>query len=299
MRARSYPGGEIQTLRVQEANAAYTRSLIAYPSDDLTITGIMHTPTGTGPFPVIILLHGYWDRAAYWSGADTWQAADYLARHGYLTIAPDFRSWGDSESGMSLFHTGLVADVVNLISSLPSLSQADPSRLGLWGHSMGGGIATKVLTIDDRVDTAVLYAPNSANDADLIARWGPGCLWGQSELAGDKCNPAELIPADIPDALLASYLEAANDPGMLLQIAPLHHLENVTAPVQIHIGLADGAGLSETPPMWSLQLADALQAANKPVSLFTYPDQGHFFWGESWSLFMERSLSHFADYLRP
>jgi len=55
----------------------------------VTITGVMHVPHGVGPFPVVILNHGYIPPSRYWSGADTWRAADYLARHGYLTIAPD------------------------------------------------------------------------------------------------------------------------------------------------------------------------------------------------------------------
>ena len=173
------------------------------------------------------------------------------------------------------------------------------SRIGLWGHSMGGGIATKVLTVDDRVDTAVLHAPNSPNDADLIARWGTGCLPGQSEAAGDPCNPADILPPDTPPELVQAYQTAAADPAMLQQIAPIYHLDKVAVPVQIHIGLADGQTLSGTPPEWSLKLADALQVANKPVTLFTYPEQGHFLDGSAWPLMMERTAVFFDETLSP
>ena len=278
-----------------EQNEAFSRYYIDYPSDDLTITGIMHVPTGAGPFPVLILLHGYYERDQYFAGAGTWQAADFFARHGYLVIAPDLRSWGESDVGLSLFHTGLVADVLNLISSLPSVPEADPARVNLWGHSMGGGIATKVLTVDDRVQTAVLYAPNSADDADLIARWGAGCLPGQSELAGDHCNPAEIIPPDTPQDLIDSYLIAAADPDFLQQVAPLYHLNALTTPLQIHIGAADGQSLVETPTEWSKKLAEALQSANRDVTYFTYPGQGHFFTGDSWTLLLERALALFDE----
>jgi dipeptidyl aminopeptidase/acylaminoacyl peptidase len=151
---------------------AYTRYYIAYPSGDLTITGTLNVPRGDGPFPVLILLHGYANREFYYAGLGTWQEADYFARRGYLVLAPDLRSWGQSDSGLSLFHMGLTADVLHLISALPSLPEADPARLGVWGHSMGGGMVTKLLTIDPRIRAGVLYAPNSAEDADLIARWG-------------------------------------------------------------------------------------------------------------------------------
>ena len=299
MREREYPGGEIQIAAVQEENESYRRYFFVYPSDGLSITGVMNVPRGAGPFPVLILLHGYFEREQYWTGADTWQAADFFARSGYLTIAPDYRSWGGSDSGPSLFHTGLVADVLNLISSLPSLPQADTERVALMGHSMGGGIATKVLVIDDRVSAAVLHAPNSADDADLIGRWGPGCLPGQSEAAGDKCNPGEIVPVDLPPELVAAYLEAAGDAQFLQHVAPINALEDVDAPVQIHIGEADGETLLQTPPDWSQKLYEALQAAGKEVEFFSYPDQGHYFRSPAWGQLMNRALIFFDEQLMP
>jgi len=155
LRAQSFPGGQIEIHWTYTTTAAFTRYFIAYPSTDplidsghaLTITGVMNIPHGQGPFPVVILNHGYIPPERYWSGADTFFASEYLAQHGYLTIAPDFRGWGGSDSGSNFFRTGLVIDALNLLSSLPSLPQADPQRVGMWGHSMGGGVTTKAITI--------------------------------------------------------------------------------------------------------------------------------------------------------
>jgi len=166
----------------------------------------------------------------------------------------------------------------------------------MWGHSMGGGITTKVLTVSDAVKAAVLHAPNSANDADLIARWGPGCLPDQAEPA--ECNPGEVIPADLPDEIVAAYLAAASSPEMLQQIAPIYHLENVSVPVQIHIGLADGAEVEQTPPDWAPALHAALLAAGKESTLFTYPEQGHFFDGPDWTEMMRRTADFFDEYVK-
>ncbi len=299
LRDREYLGGQISIRSVLEENGAFSVNYIEYPSDTLRITGLMHVPTGAGPFPVVILIHGYYERGNYFAGAGTWQAAESFARQGYLAIAPDLRSWGESDSGLSLFHTGLVADVLNLIASLDALPQADSDKVGLWGHSMGGGIAMKVLAAADHpVKAAVLYAPNSADDADLIARWGPGCLPGESEAAGDRCNPAEVIPADTPQGLVEAYLEYARDTEALQQVASIYHLEAITTPVQIHIGTADGQFLGETPPHWSQKLADALQAAGKEVEYYTYPGQGHSFTGKSWIEFQSRAVEFFNNHLK-
>jgi dipeptidyl aminopeptidase/acylaminoacyl peptidase len=296
-RGRVYPGGPISILSTLETTESYTRHYIAYPSDGLTITGILQIPPGDGPFPVIILNHGYHDRGNYWSGSGTWMAAEYFNTRGYLTIAPDYRGWGESDGGPSLFHTGLVADVLNLVSSLPVLPQADPDRVGMWGHSMGGGVTTKALTIDPRIRAAVLYAPNSADDADLIARWGRGCLPGESQHT-TQCNPAEALPADLPPEIVDAYLSAAADPAMLRLIAPIHYLDAVAAPVQIHIGAADGAELSATPPEWAYKLHEAFLAAGVRSELFVYEGQGHLFAGSAWTDMMGRAADLFDEYVK-
>lgn len=293
LRARTYNGGAIARRELLEETADYTRTFIAYPSDGLTITGVLQEPPGAGPFPVVILLHGYIDRDRYYPGSDTWREAEFFNRHGYLTLAPDFRTWGGSDQGESLFHTGLVIDTINLISSLPSLPTADPQRVLLWGHSMGGGVTTKVLVVDRRPRAAVLYAPNSADDADLIARWGPGCRPGVPQTVANACNPGESLPPWLPAATLDAYYAGAADPDFLRQVAPLYHLEQITAPVQIHIGDADGQQLVETPPEWAQKLYTGLLAADRQVEIYDYPGAGHTFTGAAWEAMMERALAFY------
>ncbi|MDX1522954.1 MAG: alpha/beta fold hydrolase, partial [Anaerolineae bacterium] len=271
LRGRSYPGGTIQIRRLLTATTVFTSYYIHYPSDGLTITGVMQVPRGEGPFPVIILNHGYIARHQYWPGADTWRAAAFLNRRGYLTIAPDFRSWGDSDTGNSFFRTGQVIDTLNLVSSLPSLAQADTGRVGMWGHSMGGGVTTKAITVDPRIKAAVLYAPLSAYDSEVLARWGPGCVPARGPQLAEACSGEEILVNNIDQNLYLAYADALYNPLLLYEISPINHFEAVTAPVQIHIGEAD----TVTPPEWSTAIYDTLRAAGKPVELYTYPDQGH------------------------
>ncbi len=271
LRERAYPGGAIEITHTITETDSFTKYLIRYPSDDLSITGMMNVPEGEGPFPVVILNHGYIPPSRYWSGADTWRAADHLAASGYLTISPDFRGWGGSDSGDNFFRTGLVIDVLNLISSLPSLPQADPDRVGMWGHSMEGGVTTKAITIDPRIKAAVLYAPVSADDTDVLRRWGRGGRGG-----GD-------------DSLTRVYREASRDRDFVRLTSPIHHFDFVATAVQIHQGTAD----TTTPPRWAEAIWDALQSAGKDVEYFSYPGQGHAFQDESWDLFSEQVSDFF------
>lgn len=276
LRSRQYPGGTIEILGTLDTTDAYTRYAIAYPSDGLRITGVMHVPHGQGPFPVVILNHGYIPPDQYWQGADTWREADFLARRGYLCIAPDFRGWAGSDQGPNYFRTGIVIDVLNLISSLPSIPQADPERVGLWGHSMGGGLVAKAITIDSRIDAAVLYGPVSAYDLDNIQKWGDG------------------LPENSADPLAPAYREAARDPAFIRLTSASFYFHYVTAAVQIHQGTAD----TVTPPEWARSIRDSLQLAGKSVEYYEYPGQGHAFQGQSWQLFMERTAAFFDAHLK-
>lgn len=309
LRARDYQSGNIEVVGVLDQTQDYTRFLIRYPSDDLIITGIMQVPArGEPPFPVIVMNHGFFPRTEYVAGDGTDRAAEFLNKRGYLTLAPDYRSWGQSDSGPSLFYSGLAIDVVNLLAAIPSIPEADASRVGMWGHSMGGGVTMKVLTIigdnpsvgagsaRPNVRAAVLYSTVSADQGDVLARWGLGCFGSITEGEGRvDCNSSDVIPLNLPVPLLDAYYDAAHNPEILATISPIHHLNLVDVPVQIHYGTRDSEELSGTPPEWSRKLYQAFLDADKPAKLFSYEGQRHSFIGDAWFRFMEEVVRFFDD----
>jgi len=308
LRQHDFQSGKIHIRStLDDENQFYKSYLIDYPSDGLTITGVMQIPMGKGPFPVIIMNHGFFSRSVYHSGDGTDRASPYLAEHGYITLAPDYRSWGESDIGASLFYSGLVIDVINLINAVPSSAEADPSRIGIWGHSMGGGVTMKVLTVlggqnenaKTQIKAAVLYSPVSADDADIIDRWGTGCFGDIAE--GEQivgCNSSDVIPIDLPRNLQDAYRFAASDEELLKEISPFYHMELINVPIQIHYGTEDGKFLSGTPPKWSVKLTQGLRDAGKDVELLQYEGEGHSFIGQPWFDFMSRTLRFFDKYVK-
>ncbi|MCS7038721.1 MAG: alpha/beta fold hydrolase [Anaerolineae bacterium] len=271
--ARRYGGGAVMALETLTVTNAFTRTLIAYESDGLRIVGFMNTPHGVGPFPVVIVLHGYVDPARYRTLTYTTPYADALARQGYLVVHPNLRNFPPSDTGPDPFRVGLAVDVLNLIALIkaeagrPGLfAQADAERIGLWGHSMGGGVALRVLVVSPDVRAAVLYGSMSGDERrnyEKIIVWS-GRQRGLWELS-------------VPQADLD-------------RIAPIGFLDRITAAVSIHHGEAD-----ETVPLaWSVDLCERLQALGKTVECFTYPGQPHTFVGEGHRLFIERTLAFFA-----
>jgi uncharacterized protein len=299
LRQHEFQSGKIHIRSKVSENDKFTTYLIDYPSEGLTITGVMQIPEGEGPFPVILLNHGFFSRSVYSSGDGTDRASAFLAEHGYITLASDYRSWGRSDTGESFFYSGLVIDVINLINAISSIEQADPDRIGMWGHSMGGGVTMKVLTIDSRVSAAVLYSPVSADQVDVIDRWGPGCFGDviQGELVAG-CNSSDVIPDDLPREMQNAYWFAASDADTLKEISPFYHLDYVTTPIQIHYGTEDGKFLNGTPPQWSVKLTQALRDAGKQAEMYQYEGEGHSFIGQPWFDFMTRTLRFFDKHVK-
>lgn len=275
LRARSHGEGAIEIVETLEVASSFTRYLIAYPSDGLRITGMMNVPVGEGPFPVVILNHGYYDPAVYTTGRGTQNAADNFARHSLLTLAPDYRNYAGSDSGDNYFRTGYVVDVLNLMASVSSLPMAKADSIGLWGHSMGGGISVEVMVVNPPgLRGVILYGAMSGDMTDNYTRIA--YFRGQPTPGIDWPVP----PEDAPDAYA--------------QLSPINYLEYVSVPVLIHHGDLD----DQVPPEWSARLADSLTAAGKDVTLYAYPGAGHSFYNEDWNLFMGRNVEFFDAVLK-
>ena len=82
LRRHDFQSGSVHTRSLLDENDKFASYLIGYPSDGLTITGVMQIPVGEGPFPVILLNHGFFSRSVYSSGDGTDRAAAFLAAHG-------------------------------------------------------------------------------------------------------------------------------------------------------------------------------------------------------------------------
>jgi dienelactone hydrolase len=270
MRARRYPGGQVQIHGLFGKSSNFTTYLVFYPSEGLRISGMMNVPDGRGPFPVIILCHGYIHPSTYATGNDTWREADYLAANGYITIAPDYRGHAASDDAVSFFHIGYAQDVLNLISSLNTVEKADTSRVGLWGHSMGGGVAIKAAVVSKSVDAVALFGAVSA-DEEVNYTYGMGNAgYGIDRIGTPQSNPL-----------------------IYKRMSPINYL-NLSPPLSIHHGTGD----TVVPYEWSEDLYKAAQEQGTTAELFLYPGEEHTFVGATWELAMERTLAFFDQHVK-
>ncbi|OGB90279.1 peptidase S9 [candidate division WOR-1 bacterium RIFCSPHIGHO2_01_FULL_53_15] len=278
MAAKQLDGHGLKRLKILKQNNSYTEYLITYLGGGLKISGVMYVPKGEGPFPVIVLGHGYIDPWVYTVGRGLRREQDYLARRGFVVVHPDYRNHGlsdkDPASEMN-FRLGYVEDVINAVEAVKTsgFSFIDTDKIGMLGHSLGGGIALNIMTAKpDLIKAFVLYAPVSANYVDNFNRW---IRRGRPEIA---------------EKIIAAHGSPEANPGFWATLSAINYLDRLTAPVTIHHGDRD----QSVPIAWSDNLAAALVRKGKKVVYYRYPGERHEF-GKDWNLFMSRTARFFND----
>ncbi len=277
---KRYDGRRLRLGQVLARTDAYTQYAARYRSEDLTITGVMNVPAGRGPFPVLVLAHGYIEPSIYVTGQGLRREQDWLARAGYVVLHVDYRNHAGSDDDPRnnvRFRLGYTVDVINAVRAVrrSDLRFLDGQRIGLLGRSMGGGVLYNVLVAQPGlVDAAVIYSPVSSLTVDNFNRW----------IRPDGDGLAERI--------LDRYGTPKKNPRFWRQVSPRPFFDRITEPVLIHHGTAD----ESTPFRWSRQSIRALDRAGANARLVVYPGQPHAFTSE-WSTSMRRTVRFFDRHL--
>ena len=222
-----YNGGDLQLGGVLNRTDAFTAYAVTYRSADLRISGVLYVPDGTGPFPGVVLNHGYIDPDVYVTGQGLGLEADYLARSGFVVLHTDYRNHAGSDDDPDndlRLRLGYTEDTINAVRALRSsgLESLDPARIGMLGRSMGGGVTLNALVVEPRVvDAAVIYASVSSNTVDNHEKWTRG---ERPELA---------------DAIEDGYGSPEENPEFWANVSPRTFVDRVRVPVLVHHGTAD------------------------------------------------------------
>jgi alpha-beta hydrolase superfamily lysophospholipase len=160
---------------------------IAFYSDGVVLRGWFRRPTGEAAVPTVLATHGLASTIDFLD-----PLADALVAAGFGVAAFDHRSLGrsDGEPRQEVDPWRQVQDMRNAITYLAQRADVDAGRIGVWGASMGGGVAVTTAALDTRVRAVVgvslvcsgwhasqlmtpeeqLPALQAALDADRLAR---------------------------------------------------------------------------------------------------------------------------------
>lgn len=275
---RKFSPGEIKLGAATRKQKAYTTYIFTYKTDSKTVSGMANIPNQEGKFPVIVLLRGYADKENYHIGLGTEKSANFLAEHGFLTLAPDFlgygySDWEDEDILLARFYRPV--EVLNLLASISSLPQADPQRIGFWGHSNGGQIALSVLEITGHPYPTSLWAPVSLGFPESVLVY-----LGTEEVG----NPVK--------EKIEEFLKE-NDPK---EYSIANFFPKITSPFIIH--QAENDEMIKT--KWTDNLVNQLRSQGLSVEYYLYPKENHNFnrFPKTGDLLRARDLVFFEKYLK-
>lgn len=308
-----YQTNKLIVSEVVDQTENYSEYVFTFTTMDKSMSGLMTLPNNFNKNKkpkVVIMLRGWAPAETYFSGLGTSPAARVLANNGYITLAPDFFGYGQSDPEPSdTWEARFIKpiSVIELIYSiekfgipLPDTKNVDdeqivtfdtlpPSQLYFWAHSNGGQIALSVLEILSRPIPITLWAPVTAPFPYSILFYG-------DELEDEGKEQRGWL----------AMFERNHDAS---QYSVTQHLDRLTGPVQLHHGTADEAALKT----WSDEFNDKIIAENErrteistdeedveevqviELKYYVYPGADHNLRPvENWNLAIERDLKFFA-----
>jgi len=290
-RSKEYPGSEITIEQTLASGSNYDRYVVWYRSEGLKIYVLLTVPRGERPaggWPAIIFNHGYIPPEQYRT-TERYQAyVDGFARAGYMVFKPDYRGHGESEGNPegAYYSDAYISDVLNAVASIKKHPQVDPNRIGMWGHSMGGHLTLRAMVVSSDIKAGVIWAGVVASYEDMMNKWRRRVAWmpSQSERQFRRPNRQELIDR---------YGTPEQNREFWQSISPIYFVSDISGPVQLHHGLADGS----VPFEFSESLKEALFTAEKTVEYYIYPGADHNLSGGAFGEAMRRSVEFFDRYL--
>lgn len=297
LRKTSYPGSKIKMEETLTAGNNYSQYIVSYISDGNKIFALMTVPSGDpsagsgqvkpkNGWPVIIFNHGYIPPAEYRTAERYITYVDGFARNGYIVFKSDYRGHGDSEgaAGGAYGSSNYTIDVLNALASMRKFKDADPKRIGMWGHSMGGYITLRSMVVDKDIKAGVIWAGVVASYPDIVYNWKRSTFTPQPLPSGAK---------RWRDMLVSTYGTPEKNPEFWNSISANSYLKDISGPLQLHHGTSDAS----VPVEFSKKLEKQMKDAGKQVQLFTYEGDDHNL-ANNFNLAEQRSIDFFNKYLK-
>jgi carboxymethylenebutenolidase len=158
-------------LMTTSAYAADSKT-VSYKSGDETVQGILYLPSGSGPFPALIVIHEWW-------GLNDWvkDQASKLADQGYAALAIDLyrgkvatTSDEAHEIMRGVPEDRAKRDLNAAFAFLASQPNIKKDRIGAIGWCMGGGYSLDVALQEPTLAADVINYGHLATDPESLKK---------------------------------------------------------------------------------------------------------------------------------
>jgi pimeloyl-ACP methyl ester carboxylesterase len=254
-------------------NSGLVRKKISYHTDDpaRTVSAYLFIPghADNERLPAVLCLHqtigiGKQEPAGL-GGNPNLHYALHLAQRGYVTLAPDYPSFGDYEYDFDAdaYVSGTMKatyDNIRAVDLLQSLPEVDGERIGVIGHSLGGHNAMFTAAFEPRIKAIV-----SNCGFTRFHKYYEGKLAGWTSarymprIASEYHNNPDEVPFDFTEIV------AAFAPRPFLASSPLHDSNFEVSGVRDVIEAAY--------PIYALYNANDKLDANYPDCQHDFPEE--------------------------
>jgi dipeptidyl aminopeptidase/acylaminoacyl peptidase len=145
------------------AACGYQQEEVTFSSASARLSGTLYLPSGKGPHPALIFVHG--------SGSDSREQyrfyGDIFARRGVAVLVYDKRGVGSSTGDWrrSPFST-LIDDTLAGVSFLRGHHAIDGTKVGVWGGSEGAIVAASAASRDPGIAFVVMQSATGVTFAE-------------------------------------------------------------------------------------------------------------------------------------
>lgn len=267
LRNQEYPGSEITIVRELDRGINYRRYYAYYLSEGLKIYALLTIPNGEPPeggFPAIVFNHGYIPPDVYRTTERYVHYVDEIAKAGYVVFRIDYRGHDQSEGEATgaYGNPGYQIDVLNAVSSIKTLPEVNPEKIGMWGHSMGGYLTLRAMVISKDIKAGVIWAGMVASYPDLLYNWRRTGAFTPSPSSTGRGWRASWIE---------QYGTPEQNPVFWESVSATSYLADLSGPLQLHHGTND----EDVPVAFSIRLAELARQAGKIANLYTYEGDNH------------------------
>lgn len=233
---------------------------IAYGSDSLQF-GELRMPTGSGPFPVAIVIHGGCWFSSYANVRNSAPLADALAALGVATWNVEYRRYDHPGGGWPGTFTD-VAQGADHVRTLAREHALDTSRIVAVGHSAGAQLAAWLASRDKLAPANAVRTGAPLRLSGVVSLGGVMDMREFLQRQGQTCGnlTVESVMGGLPDVV----------PDRYRSVSPIERL-----PLGVpHVHVA-GELDRVAPPLVVAAFADSARKAGDSVDVMTVPRLGH------------------------
>lgn len=210
--------------------------------------------TGSGPFPLVIMVHGggfmFGDKA---DGAGL-TGVDQLLAAGYAVASINYRLSGEAIYPAQIYDAKAA---VRFLRANAAKYKLNPDKFGAWGASAGGNLVSLLGTTCGVTELEGDLGNNDQSSCvQAVVDWfGPiDFLKMQEQFAGTSCSSTTNDASSPESKLVGAAIQTV--PEKVALTNPMNYITADDAPFLIQNGTAD----CNIPPVQNKNLADALSA---------------------------------------